>query len=315
MKNIKCPLCETNAGYLETELYIYCEVCGEFGISRELMDDLPQEKKLLGHRPKVSAFTRYREIHKMPPMTLLFGKPKDSHDTYISIFDVIDLFPKTLFDRIDRVISNIANMSRYVGEYFDVKKQPYSIFMTETNEDAEKRFILEQLAKQEFIDARRVNGIEPDREMRTFTLSSKGWERYQKIQRGENHKANQAFIAMMFDDEVAGAAESINAAITRAGYDPMRIDGKEHNEKICEEIIAEIRRSRFLIADFTGHRGGVYFEAGFAMRLGIPVIWTCRKEHFGGEIHFDTRQYNHIVWETEEELHERLYNRIRATIV
>ncbi len=35
---------------------------------------------------------------------------------------------------------------------------------------------------------------------------------------------------------------------------------------------------RFMIADFTGHRGGVYFEAGFAHGLGIPVIWTCRED-------------------------------------
>src|SRR5712672_2679134 len=34
-----------------------------------------------------------------------------------------------------------------------------------------------------------------------------------------------------------------------------------------DEIISQIRRSKFLIADFTGRRGGVYFEAGLAMGL------------------------------------------------
>lgn len=68
-----------------------------------------------------------------------------------------------------------------------------------------------------------------------------------------------------------------------------------------------------MIADFTGNRNGVYFEAGFAMGLGIPVIWTCRKDHIDN-VHFDTRQYNHIVWETPEELREKLTYRIEATI-
>ena len=33
---------------------------------------------------------------------------------------------------------------------------------------------------------------------------------------------------------------------------------------IPSEIISEIKRSKFMIADLTGYRGGVYYEAGFA---------------------------------------------------
>jgi len=32
------------------------------------------------------------------------------------------------------------------------------------------------------------------------------------------------------------------------------------------------------------------------------------------KLHFDTRQYNHISWETPEELKEKLIARIEATI-
>ena len=92
------------------------------------------------------------------------------------------------------------------------------------------------------------------------------------------------------------------------------MDLKEHNDKICDAIVAEIRKSRFVVADFTGHRGGVYFEAGFALGLGIPVIWTCKKEELP-KTHFDTRQYNHIDWENEGDLFIRLKNRIEATIL
>ena len=97
----------------------------------------------------------------------------------------------------------------------------------------------------------------------------------------------------------------------------QRIDRKEHSNKIDDEIIAEIRRSRFVVADFTCERekvrGGVYYEAGFALGLGLPVIWTCRKDCLD-YLHFDTRQYNHIVWETPEELYARLKARIGAFI-
>lgn len=135
---------------------------------------------------------------------------------------------------------------------------------------------------------------------------------------GENSGSVQAFVAMWFDDSMRDAYEKgIAPGIRAAGYEPVRIDGKEHNNKIDDEIIAEIRRSRFLVADFTqgetGARGGVYYEAGFAHGINIPVIFTCRQDALKN-VHFDTRQYNHIAWETPEELGERLSQRISATI-
>ncbi len=97
----------------------------------------------------------------------------------------------------------------------------------------------------------------------------------------------------------------------------MRIDQKEHINKIDDEIIAGIKQSRFLVADFThgedGARGGVYYEAGFAHGLGLPVIFTCQKDSVD-KLHFDTNHYNHIVWTTPEELREKLKNRILAVI-
>jgi nucleoside 2-deoxyribosyltransferase len=129
---------------------------------------------------------------------------------------------------------------------------------------------------------------------------------------------DQAFVAMWFHDSMLEAYElGIDVAVRGAGYSPLRIDRKEHVNKIDDEIISEIRRSKFLIADFTSDpgspRGGVYFEAGFALALGKPVIWTCRVDLID-HVHFDTRQFNHIVWATPDELAERLKNRIGAVI-
>ncbi len=128
----------------------------------------------------------------------------------------------------------------------------------------------------------------------------------------------QAFVAMWFDEEMTIAYEAgIKNAVESAGYTPMRIDKKPDVNKIDDEIIAEIRRSRFLVADFTqgddGARGGVYFEAGFAYGLRLPVIYTCRKDKVD-KLHFDTRQYYHIVWENPADLCRDLKNRIQALI-
>ncbi len=49
------------------------------------------------------------------------------------------------------------------------------------------------------------------------------------------------------------------------------------------------------------------------MGIGIPVIWTCRDTDIK-KAHFDTRQYNHIVWTDTVDLRKKLIDRIEATL-
>jgi hypothetical protein len=124
--------------------------------------------------------------------------------------------------------------------------------------------------------------------------------------------SGQAFVAMWFDAKLKEAYDlGFKEAICAAGYDPLRIDRKEHEGKIDDQIIAEIRRSAFLVADFTGHRGGVYYEAGFAHGLGRRVIFACNREDIKN-LHFDVRQYNTILWECPADIVMPLQNRILA---
>jgi hypothetical protein len=126
--------------------------------------------------------------------------------------------------------------------------------------------------------------------------------------------SSQAFVAMWIHDSMSTAwSDGLQKGIDAAGYKPLRIDTKEHANKICDEIISEIRRSRFLVADYTGHRGGVYYEAGYAAGARLPVILTCKKEAMA-DLHFDIRQYNCIDWQSPDELAHRLQVRIEAVV-
>ena len=123
------------------------------------------------------------------------------------------------------------------------------------------------------------------------------------------------FCAMWFNPDVKPLwLEAIEPAIREAGYEPLRLDeSKEYNNRVDDEIMASIRASRFVVADFTGNRGGVYYEAGFAHGLGLDVIFMCKE---GDELHFDVRQYNCIYWTMDnlEDAKKRLKNRILATL-
>ena len=162
-------------------------------------------------------------------------------------------------------------------------------------------------------------------ERRCKRLTPAGMERLEELQTNAMN-SEQAFVAMWFDESVADAyEEGIWPAIEESGYKPLRIDRKEHIRKIDDQIISEIKRSRFVVCDFTCEliecdgekkafpRGGVYYEAGFAQGLGIPVIWTCREDHLE-HVHFGTRQFNHITWNTPEELRKKLRNRVDAVM-
>jgi hypothetical protein len=112
----------------------------------------------------------------------------------------------------------------------------------------------------------------------------------------------QAFVAMQFSNEMQRVYDDgFQVGIRRAGFQPMLISNKEHANKIDDEIIAEIRRSAFL----------VYFETGFSIGLGLQVIWTCRNNDIA-DLHFDIRQYNCIAWKDEADLAQRLQRRIEA---
>jgi hypothetical protein len=144
-----------------------------------------------------------------------------------------------------------------------------------------------------------------------YKVSPKGWV---ALETAPQSISSVGFCAMWFHPRMNFLYSDVVApAISEAGYEPLRIDKKEHANRIDDEIIAEIRASKFVVADCTGNRGGVYYEAGFAHGLGKPVYFlACEKSH----LHFDIRQYNTIFWNTNEleDAKNRLKNRILATI-
>jgi nucleoside 2-deoxyribosyltransferase len=146
-----------------------------------------------------------------------------------------------------------------------------------------------------------------------YELTMKASQRVEELEHPQP-QSRQGFIAMWFASHLDEAhIQGLRTAIRDAGYEPKRVDDDQFNERIDDRIIAGIQQSRFLVADVTGHRPAVYFEAGLAMGLGVPVVFTCHRDDLD-KCPFDTRQYNHVVWESPEDLREKLAARIREAI-
>ena len=243
--------------------------------------------------------------------------------------------PLPIPERADRLLRLLANQSSSIGEVLEIfplglgnggfrneLKITYSAMAwSESTADEELGFLTDYLARQGWItkDRQMYDGMgmrRATRELYFCRVEVPGYSRVAEIR--ENPDSSQCFVAMWFDASMDDVYEKgFRAAIEAAGYTPLRIDRKpDLIDRIDDAIIVEIRRSRFIVADFThdeekGARGGVYYEAGFARGLGLPVIFTCRKDMID-KVHFDTRQFNHILWENPEELRKKLTERILA---
>ena len=225
--------------------------------------------------------------------------------------------PLDVDKRADRLLGFIARQTKAIGDYVRLNwKSPTALlFMqamawSESTSGEEVQYLLN------FMHDEQQRWISRRPSILDYRVTVEG---YRRLADGKTSvDSGQAFVAMWFGGEMNDAYEKgIEPAIVDAGFKAMRIDRKQDVVKIDDEIIAEIRRSRFLVADFThgedGARGGVYFEAGFAFGLSIPVIYICREDAID-KIHFDTRQYHHITWNSPEGLHRDLKNRILALI-
>lgn len=134
-------------------------------------------------------------------------------------------------------------------------------------------------------------------------------------------KRNQIFIAMMFSDDTNIFYENAYKPVIQSlNYSVMRIDEKEYTGSIIGEIQEEINNSIMLIADLTGNRGGVYYEAGIARGLQlcnhpIKLLLTCNHDFFDKEkVHFDVSGDNILLYNDVDDLKSKLKSRIMAII-
>lgn len=225
--------------------------------------------------------------------------------------------------RVDRVLQFLEIRTQKPTDA--IKINPYP---EETKDDAKSSAFYELLAHSESIgwddlkylldhlkDLKLVrNPLKTKREYQ-YVLTVPGFQRLDELRKVTPASA-QAFVAMWFDDTLKRVyKDGFKRGIEDAGYDPIRIDEQHFSDKIDDKIISEIRRSCFVVADFShgpdGARGSVYFEAGFAKGLGLEVIFTCSTLN-SGELHFDTRQYPHIFWKDADDLRTKLTERITA---
>jgi hypothetical protein len=218
-------------------------------------------------------------------------------------------------EKLNNVLDYISSMIHYDGEAISISiakdiSEPQLWRKYYFENENEYLFYIENLRDQGLISYDTGKGY-----LLNLKITLTGLTALLKI--NAQRTSRYCFIAMSFNSILEAVYDNgILPALNETGFLPF-IFRKEHvNSEVTinDAIIAGIKKAHFTIADFTEHRPGVYFEAGYALGRGQKVIYTCRKDGIN-EAHFDTRNYQHVVWETPEDLKQKLIDKIHAFIL
>lgn len=338
-ENKNCPFCNSpansEADYDKSTVLWECPTCGRFKLSAHSgVNDFLK----LNFKDMVATYLFYNGVHQKTDELFaskrqyiwLDNEPhkSDDNDYFEDVtMDQIKAFYNVNFtQKISMILLNIANKTRFFDDWV---RYSFNQILSMTfgkrwdNNDNNKIyhvyhkdiltnqiiFIFGYLKNNHFIEYTYNNQTE----IFSLKMKSSGWTRIETVEQNDNEKKN-VFIAMSFDDSMNEVRETIKNVIISNGYNPRIMDEVEHNHQIVPEMLYEIRQSKFVIAELTGHNNGAYFEAGYALGVGKDVIQVCRKDTFGADGHFDVKQVNTILWEDQENLYKRLDARIKATI-
>lgn len=336
---MKCFFCEQDINPGQQKYSYHCQRCGHVYLDEDCADDIDGENFAPKEKNIISIWIR-NEYEKNSQREFTKSLFLDEIHQIIKQYCLLEPL-----DKIDNALLNIERQSVYVAETISIRIEndyPYYHCIN----SMELRKILMLLDEQGLIKA--TDRANPHNELK---ITAKGYQRLRELKQ-PGRDSRQCFVAMWFAPEmndvyekaIKPAIEFIEDGEAEPRYRAVKIDNVEHINDINDEIIAAIRRSRFMVCDLTGYRGGVYFEAGFAYGLGLDIIYTCRKDWIKPEIlknkdkedikalfdsngreievkkegvHFDIEHRNRIEWEDDklDEFKDKLEKRIKAVIL
>lgn len=331
-KTISCPVCGTttpcHANYDRCLVFYRCPVCGKYQLDIDYLQNCDHFDRnhlaaFLAHNaynPNDDFERRYYTTASKEICEEL-RKEGRGHPVHIDSEMVETWYPKSFAEKIDRILLYIFNHAPHVGQIVHFSTEQFYSFLfidryelssgqyvprSEDNLKQEGIFMLTCLAEQRYIPD--YLGLRCDN-TQAIALLPGAYARIDEIQRNTANGKN-VLVAMSFKD-TEKLREAIREGVKAAEYNPIFIDEVQHNELITPELLKYIRDSKFVVVDLTHKNNGAYFEEGYAMGLGKPVIQLCKK---GTQLHFDIAQKNTIMWETEDDIPLLLCNRIKATI-
>lgn len=127
-----------------------------------------------------------------------------------------------------------------------------------------------------------------------------------------SYRKNTAFLIMQIAKDNPKVQDTYDVYVEcfkKFNIKAIRADDIEHEGKITDRVMDEIRNSEYLLGDLTGERPNVYYEVGYAHALKRSVILYKEK---GSDVHFDLADYNCPEYNGLRDLRQQLTNRLES---
>jgi hypothetical protein len=246
MQNTKCFLCGNDGksfsqqkrshppfiGQGDIIEFYECPICGSFGVDHIVKDKFSNDDK-----QKLSQLAAERHLHNKTGFILsqedrmIFenGLPFNTMETLLKDY------PQDAVELLDRAF---LNLSSYFSHPTDRNSGGYPVEMSRLLFTT-PHHIFEMLLQFNDCGWIKFTG-KPISSSSPFQITREGWQHLREIKKRPAGNNPQAFVAMWFDKTREPFYSEIKRACEDTGYKALRIDNKEHNEKICDQIIAEI---------------------------------------------------------------------------
>jgi hypothetical protein len=133
----------------------------------------------------------------------------------------------------------------------------------------------------------------------------------------DNGHHARVFIATPYDrDNRMVMSDAVDHVLERVNLTPCWADALYRDSSVPEQVLSEIRSSALLIANISAgpnaiHNPNVYYEAGQATALGIPVIFVRPLEERDLIVPADISERRRIEYDNPIDLSMRLYRGLR----
>lgn len=241
--------------------------------------------------------------------------PVRTHYDDMVKFLVQNPYNKTPMDKLNDYFFYLASRVKYAGQKTEISDSGnYDAVISNCYfETLQEFYYYTQILKEQFkyITVDYNEGI-PE----TYSLTFDGLQKYYELTQ-EGSKSSRCFIAMSFNKEDEHIfTNAIQPICQELGFDAIRVDKRdpEKEQTINDFIIAEIKKCKFLISDYSNQKSGVYFEAGYALGRGKKVIYTCPRKELE-KLHFDINHFPVLLYDSIEDLKQQLKAKIESYII
>jgi len=201
--------------------------------------------------------------------------------------------PTTIEDKGNRLLHYLHRHSKGPNEPVIIHQLSVRYNLTYSPNLQEMIYIIETLKELKLIE----------RAGSTLKLTDKGWAQAAATTWGQRLKP-----CVVLHPEEEGLREewieNVFPKIEQCGYLPRKAEPLLR-ESYNDTIMRLVTDSKLLIADLTIPSPDVYYAAGYARGLQIPVIWTVRQSE-AARVAAQFKQIRPVIWTEAEQLADML---------